>query len=497
MCDLFIELLTRCLQIYVDNLGVHSHSRREHLQHLRETLSICRDANLHVRKDKCNFMIPKINTLGFVVSKNLIEPDSHKIDMLLKAPTPHDKTSLRAFLSLLQYFRKMLVHLSHVCHSLYQLTSPNTKFEWLDIHNAAFLAAKDMISKNILNTRFDPSKKTKVYFDASLFAVCGILTQDSAVVHCASKTLNNAQKKLPTIERELFAFTFSCKKFRIQLHGHHFEVFTDHKPLVGLTKKLDNVDNQRITAMLISTSEYSYTMSYLPGKKNILADYGTRQIPETDWEPPLEDPLELCPFSVISASIQFPQINKHSYSSSDFDELNKFKLQPTETDFGFSVLVNGETRTFVPQELRRACFWAAHFPLHHGQAYSAQTLWEHNLYWPLLDASLAEYLSQCVCAKKKPNKFKKFISTNKHILASYPLQLVCIDIYSYEGVDYFTLIDVFSNFPFCVVVSSKGAVHVKIGYNKFCAAYATPEMILSDNGGEFELIPNRDTTPFE
>ena len=48
--------------------------------------------------------------------------------------------------------------------------------------------------------------------------------------------------------------------------------------------------------MLISTSEYSYSMSYLPGKKNILADYGTRQIPQIDWEPPLDDPLELNPF---------------------------------------------------------------------------------------------------------------------------------------------------------------------------------------------------------
>ena len=99
-----------------------------------------------------------------------------------------------------------------------------------------------MISKNILNTRFDPSKRSKVYFDASLFAVCGILTQDRAVVSCASKTLNKAQKKLLTIERELFAFAFSCKKFRIQLHGNHFEAVTDHKPLVGLTKKLDNHD---------------------------------------------------------------------------------------------------------------------------------------------------------------------------------------------------------------------------------------------------------------
>ena len=36
-----------------------------------------------------------------MVSNNLLEPDQNKIDMLLKAPVPQDRTSLRAFLSLL------------------------------------------------------------------------------------------------------------------------------------------------------------------------------------------------------------------------------------------------------------------------------------------------------------------------------------------------------------------------------------------------------------
>ena len=66
MCDLFLELLCQCLQIYVDNLGVHSLSKRDHLLHLRETLTIC-------RRDKCVFMVSKITTLGFVVSNNLLE----------------------------------------------------------------------------------------------------------------------------------------------------------------------------------------------------------------------------------------------------------------------------------------------------------------------------------------------------------------------------------------------------------------------------------------
>ena len=143
--------------------------------------------------------------------------------------------------------------------------------------------------------------------------------------------------------------------------------------------------------MLILTSEYSYSMSYLPGKKNILADYGTRQIPQTDWEPPLDDPLELNPFldcSIISAALQFPVIAKHCFTSTDFEEINKFKLNSKETPSGFLVKVNEEEKILVPTELRRACFWAAHFPLHHGHAYTAKILHEKNLYWPLLDVSL-------------------------------------------------------------------------------------------------------------
>ena len=504
MVDLLIELLNRCLQIYIDNLGVHSLTRREHLNHLRETLSICKDANLHVRRDKCTFMamVTTIHTLGFLVSNNLTQPDPIKIDMLLKAATPNDKTTLRAFLSLLQYFRKMLVHLSHVCHSLYQLTSPNTAFIWSDVHNNAFLAAKDMISKKILNTRFDPTKQTSLYFDASKFAVCGILLQEGQVVSCASKTLNNAQKKLPTIERELFGFAFSCKKFRIYLHGHPFQAFTDHKPLVGLSKKLDGIDNQRITAMLVSTLEYSYNLTYLPGKKNILADYGTRQIPESDWEPldADDDPLKLYPFldcSVTSAEVKFPDIQKHFYTSIDFEEQNRLNLHTIENSSNYSILINEDNRIYVPTDLRRACFWAAHFHcimvkfiLH---KYSENTNFIGHQWICLYNS----FFLNVFALRKKPNRSTKFVSTNRHISASYPLQLVCINLYFYEGNAYFTLIYVYSNFPFCIVVQSKQAAHVKLAFNKFCGAYATPENILSDNGGEFELIPNRVTTPSE
>ena len=114
-------------------------------------------------------MAEGIKTLGFIFSNGVIRPDPVKIDMLLKAPPPKDRTALRGFLALLQQFRSMLVHLSHTCHKLYELTSTKVPYTWTEEHNNAFLAVKDMLSKHILNNHFDPDKQT------TLISIYGML----------------------------------------------------------------------------------------------------------------------------------------------------------------------------------------------------------------------------------------------------------------------------------------------------------------------------------
>ena len=49
------------------------------------------------------------------------------------------------------------------------------------------------------------------------------------------------------------------------VYGLHFEVETDHKPLVALSKKTGEVPNNRMQVMLLSTAEYNITVNYLPG----------------------------------------------------------------------------------------------------------------------------------------------------------------------------------------------------------------------------------------
>ena len=104
-----------------------------------------------------------------------------------------------------------------------------------------------------------------------------------------------------------------------------------------------------------------------------------------NWDPPMSNPLELCPFlehTVSSAMVKFSDIVKHSYPSFDYEEMNKFHVQPIENPTNYTVELNGVHQIFVPNDLRGACFGAAHFPLHHGQIYTARILREKKHYWP-------------------------------------------------------------------------------------------------------------------
>ena len=66
------------------------------------------------------------------------------------------------------------------------------------------------------------------------------------------------------------------------------------------------------------------------------------------------------------------------------------------------------------------------------------------------------------------------------IFATHVLQICAIDLYEYNSEHYFTLIDLFSEFPFCTKIASEEASEVKLAYDKFCSSYAAPESLFSD-----------------
>ena len=140
----------------------------------------------------------------------------------------------------------MLPHLAHVAHPLYAATSENFDFQWTEKLEVAFQTIKSMLIKEIMQTNLEREDNVEALVDASKNAVCAVLLQRKRLIFCASKVLNVSQRNWATIERELFAISWGCKKLRCFVYGLHFEVYTDHKPLVGLFKKTGEVPNNRM-----------------------------------------------------------------------------------------------------------------------------------------------------------------------------------------------------------------------------------------------------------
>ena len=76
------------------------------------------------------------------------------------------------------------------------------------------------------------------------------------------------------IELECMAIQWAIKKCEFYLQGlHHFEVLTDHRPLVGIFKKqLNLLDNARLMRMREKLTGFNFEVKWVAGKSHSIAD---------------------------------------------------------------------------------------------------------------------------------------------------------------------------------------------------------------------------------
>ncbi len=106
MSEVFKDLSSKFLKVFVDDLNVHSESWAKHLQHLDMVLCKLREVNLKLNPNKCCFAARSITFLGHVVSENGTRPDPSKIEAVLHFPQPRTVTNVRSFLGLTGNYRK-------------------------------------------------------------------------------------------------------------------------------------------------------------------------------------------------------------------------------------------------------------------------------------------------------------------------------------------------------------------------------------------------------
>ncbi|KAL0696209.1 hypothetical protein Bca4012_063389 [Brassica carinata] len=114
--------------------------------------------------------------------------------------------------------------------------------------------------------------------DASDFAVGAVLGQKkdgkTHVIYYASQTLNDAQMKYATTEKEMLAIVFAFEKFRSYLVGSKVIVYTDHAALRHLLAKKDA--KPRLLRWILLLQEFDLEIRDKPGIENGVADHLSR-----------------------------------------------------------------------------------------------------------------------------------------------------------------------------------------------------------------------------
>ncbi|KAH9391919.1 hypothetical protein TYRP_022419 [Tyrophagus putrescentiae] len=267
---------------YIDDIIVFSKTFEEHLSHLQQLLRMVAEENISLKLSKCQFAKTSVVYLGFLISKNTVEPMKSNTEAIEKASPPTDLKSLRGFLGKVNYYQKFIPNRAVLLHPLYQLLKKNKTWKWEEEEQEAFQKVKGILTSYPVLRIFDPSFKTFLYTDASRQGLGAVLKQSdpsdsSGTQHAVgyfSKSLNPHQLNYSTTELELLAIISAIDYWHYYLIGRHFLIFTDHLPLKSVNKI--GKPNTRLFNWAIRLRQYDFKVEYRPGDKNQEADFLSR-----------------------------------------------------------------------------------------------------------------------------------------------------------------------------------------------------------------------------
>ncbi|KAL6342825.1 hypothetical protein AAG906_016844 [Vitis piasezkii] len=249
MLSIFSDMVERIMEVFMDDLTVYGKTFDDCLLNLKKVLKRCIANDLVLNWEKCHFMATSGVVLGHIISKEGIQVDPAKIELISKLPSPTTVKEVRQFLGHAGFYRSH----SSLCTNceISKLVSP---FELM--------------------------------CDASDYAVGAVLGQRDDgkpyVVYYASKTLNDAQKNYTTTEKELLAVVFALDKFRNYLLGTSIVIFTDHSALKYLLNKKDA--KARLIRWILLLQEFNIQIKDKQGVENVVADHLSRVKVESHFE---------------------------------------------------------------------------------------------------------------------------------------------------------------------------------------------------------------------
>ncbi|KAK1410999.1 hypothetical protein QVD17_37542 [Tagetes erecta] len=230
MNQLFRPFIGKFVVVYFDDVLIYSSNLDEHVNHVRQVLTLLRRDSLYAAKKKCVFMTPKVLFLGYVVSGEGIQVDESKVTAVKQWPTPSSITEVRSFHGLASFYRRFIKNFSSIMAPVTNCLKGKT-FVWTEEAESAFQLIKEKLTTAPILVLPDFSQVFELHTDASQGGIGAVLSQGGRPVAYFSEKLTESKLRYSTYDIEFYAVVQAVKHWRHYLFHKEFVLFTDHDSL--------------------------------------------------------------------------------------------------------------------------------------------------------------------------------------------------------------------------------------------------------------------------
>nr|GEW01154.1 reverse transcriptase domain-containing protein [Tanacetum cinerariifolium] len=243
MMAIFYDMIEKTMEVFMDDFLFFGNSFQSCLSHLERMLKRCEDTNLCINWEKSHFMVKEGIVLDHKISKQGIEVDKAKVDVITKLPHPTTVKGIRSFLGHAGFYRRFIKDFSKIARPMTRLLKKDTPFIFSKECVEAFQTLKRKVIEAPILIAPDWDMPFELMCDASDFAIGAVLGQRQdkhfRLIHYACKTMTKAESNQTTTKKEMLAVVYAFEKFRSYLIMNKSIVYTDHSALKYLFAKKD------------------------------------------------------------------------------------------------------------------------------------------------------------------------------------------------------------------------------------------------------------------
>nr|GEZ64380.1 reverse transcriptase domain-containing protein [Tanacetum cinerariifolium] len=147
MLAIFHDMAEKTMEVFMDDFSVFGNSFETCLSRLDKMLQRCEDTKLCINWEKNHFVVKEGIVLGHKISRNGIEVDKAKVDIITKLPHPTSVKGVRSFIGHAGFYRRFIKDFSKISRPMTHLLEKDTPFIFSEDCIKAFQTLKQKLTE--------------------------------------------------------------------------------------------------------------------------------------------------------------------------------------------------------------------------------------------------------------------------------------------------------------------------------------------------------------